>query len=94
MSLFKEKSWVVRLVDGYVLNDRVRASRCRDCLFTPQLVLGNNGDTNLMLYGCNISECKHVLIRVNLSENTRLLWTIESTQPEIELEKKLESVVC
>ena len=75
MNLIKEKSW---LVDGYVLNARVRSDRCKDCLFNPQMVSGNNDDPDLLLYGCDTVKCKHVLIRVNLAENNNPLWILRS----------------
>ncbi len=68
LGFVKEKSWSVRLVDGYVLNGQVRADQCAGCEATTKLVAGNNGDPDLVLFGCNGHKCKHTLIRVDLSQ--------------------------
>jgi hypothetical protein len=63
--LVKEKSWSVRLVDGYVQNNQITSEQCKGCDCVTKLVVGNNGDNNLVLYGCDGHKCKHTLIRMN-----------------------------
>ncbi|MCW4019314.1 MAG: hypothetical protein NWF00_11660 [Candidatus Bathyarchaeota archaeon] len=68
MSLTKPKSWSVNLVNGYLLNGEVRADHCKGCDGKTKLLIGNNGDPDLFLYGCNTHKCKHVLIRLKFDE--------------------------
>ena len=68
MSFPKEKSWSVKLVDGYVLNSQIRANRCKGCDYTSKLLVSNNGNPDLLLYGCNTHKCRHILIRMKFSE--------------------------
>ena len=66
----KEKSWTVKLVGGYVADNQVKSRLCKGCSSTAKLVVGNNFDPDLSLYGCNQHKCKHMLIRLKLhSEN-------------------------
>lgn len=71
LSIHKEKSWSVKLVEGSVLGDQVRAEQCKGCDRTPQLVIGNNDESNMLLYGCVSQKCRHSLIRVDLSRDPR-----------------------
>lgn len=64
LSIFKEKSWSVRLVDGYVLGDQVRGMQCDSCDGISKLVANNYGNPNMVLFGCNGRKCKHRLIRL------------------------------
>ena len=75
LSLIKEKSWSVKIVNGYVLNNQVRSDLCKDCAATPTLVVGNYGDPDLLLYGCNGHKCKHVLIRMKFSDADQTAFT-------------------
>ncbi len=62
--LFKEKSWSVKLVDGFVSADQVRAEHCTDCEGTCGVVVRHRGNPNLVLFGCERSKCQHKLIRL------------------------------
>jgi hypothetical protein len=62
--LVKEKSWSVRLVDGYVQNCQITSEQCKGCDCVTKLVVANNHDHNLVLYGCDGHKCKHTLIRM------------------------------
>ena len=66
--MYKEKSWSVKLVEGYVLNNLVRSNHCKGCDSTARLVVNNNGNPDLLLYGCNGHKCKHILIRMKFPE--------------------------
>jgi hypothetical protein len=68
LSLVKEKSWSVKLVNGYILNSQVKADHCKGCESTARLVAGNNDNPDLLLYGCYGHRCKHVLIRVRVPD--------------------------
>ena len=65
MSFYKVKSWSVKVVDGYILNNQVRSAQCKGCDSATKLVVGNNDDPNLILYGCGGHKCKHTLIRMD-----------------------------
>jgi len=67
MYSIKEKSWSVRLTFGHVLNGRVRSEYCGNCDSIAKLIIGNNDNSNLVLYGCAAKKCRHVLLRVNFS---------------------------
>jgi hypothetical protein len=60
----KEKSWSVRLVDGYILDNQVRGKNCGNCESVSKIVANNFSNPNLVLYGCNGHKCKHKLIRL------------------------------
>jgi len=64
LSIFKEKSWSVRLVDGYILGNQVRGMHCDNCDGISKLVANNFGNPNMVLFGCNGHKCKHRLIRL------------------------------
>lgn len=83
LNLAKEKSWSVKLVDGYVLGSQVRAERCRGCQATAKLVAGNDSDKNLVLFGCNSQKCRHMLIRMNLAESPDVLLTVSHPEENI-----------
>ena len=69
MYSIKEKSWSVRLAFGQVLNGRVRSEQCGNCDSVAKLIIGNNDDSNLVLYGCNSKSCKHILMRVDFTSS-------------------------
>lgn len=62
-SLLKEKSWSVKLVQGHISKDRVRASHCDTCQAACSLMVRNCSNPNLVLFGCSLSKCQHKLIR-------------------------------
>jgi hypothetical protein len=62
---FKEKSWSVLLVKGYVMNDQVRAVRCENCKSITEALTANHNNPNLLLYGCKDTKCKHRLVRLD-----------------------------
>ncbi len=80
---FKEKSWSVRLVEGYVLNDQVRAERCENCKSTAEVLAANHNNPNLLLYGCRDSKCKHRLVRVDLDDVISKKSVLETVNPSI-----------
>jgi|GEM_PF-1928248 len=61
----KEKSWSVLLIKGYVMNNQVRAERCENCRSTTEVLTANQGNPNLLLYGCKDSKCKHRMLRLD-----------------------------
>ena len=67
LSLFKEKSWSVKVVDGFITNNRVRTQQCENCDSTSYLVAINHADPNLTLFGCGNRKCKHILMRMRIS---------------------------
>lgn len=70
LSVFKEKSWSVRLVDGYILGNQVKGTHCDNCEGMSKLVANNFSNPNMVLFGCNGHKCKHRLIRLYFcSEN-------------------------
>ncbi len=75
LTLFKEKSWSVKLVNGFITNNRVRTQLCENCDSTSQIVVINNADPNLALYGCSNRKCKHILMRLKISS--------EAEEPEV-----------
>ena len=76
LCIVKEKSWSVKLVDGYVLDSQVRAERCRGCQATTKLVAGNDSDKDLVLFGCNSQKCRHMLIRMNVAKAPDVMLTV------------------
>jgi hypothetical protein len=66
----KEKSWSVRLIGGYLLNGMVRADLCKGCDASTSIVARNNGNPNLLLFGCNGNKCKHRLIRISFPSDS------------------------
>ena len=62
--LFKEKSWSVKLVDGFVSGSHVKATLCTGCPGASSLVVLKCGNPNMVLYGCEGSKCRHRLIKV------------------------------
>jgi hypothetical protein len=65
---FKEKSWSVLLVRGYILGDQVRSDCCQNCKSTCEVLRVNFGNPNLMLYGCSENKCKHKLLRLDFND--------------------------
>jgi hypothetical protein len=63
----KEKSWSVLLVKGYVSNDEVRAERCETCKSTSEALTSNQGNPNLLLYGCKDTKCKHRMLKLDFN---------------------------
>jgi hypothetical protein len=82
LQLIKEKSWVVRLVEGHVLRGEVSSDFCRECNLAPKLIIGNNGDENLLLYGCDTHQCKHIMLRVRLDQQ------VPSMSPMVQVEEE------
>ena len=76
LGFFREKSWAVRLVNGYILDSQVKADQCRDCDSNTKLVVSNNNDPDLLLYGCNGHKCKHILIRIKFPEENQTLLIV------------------
>lgn len=76
LGFFREKSWTVRLVNGYILDNQVRADQCRDCDSNTKLVVSSNSDPDLLLYGCKGHKCKHILIRVKFPEENQTPLTL------------------
>jgi hypothetical protein len=64
---FKEKSWSLKVIDGHVANNRVRAEQCVDCKSNCELVSYNRNNPNLVLYGCKGHKCKHTVIRLKFA---------------------------
>jgi len=64
LSLLKEKSWSIRLIDGYISGNQVRSKSCGNCESVSRLVANNYGDPNMVLYGCTGHKCKNKLIRL------------------------------
>ncbi len=62
----KEKSWSVKLIKGYILNNQVRNNYCGTCKSTSRPVAGNYNDPNIVLFGCNDRKCKHILMRMKI----------------------------
>jgi hypothetical protein len=62
--LTKEKSWSVRIVEGQLLDGKVRAKQCSQCKHSGNLVAIGRGNSNSTLYGCAENKCRHVLIYV------------------------------
>ncbi|MGA2386260.1 MAG: hypothetical protein ABSG33_06985 [Candidatus Bathyarchaeia archaeon] len=67
--IFKEKTWSVRLIKGYVLNNQVRAPQCENCNARTQALTTNFGNPNLYLYGCKESKCQHRLLRLDFDDD-------------------------
>jgi hypothetical protein len=65
--LIKEKSWSVRIVQGELLDGKVRAKQCLQCKHSCNLVAIECRNSNSILYGCSGSKCPHVLIHVKSS---------------------------
>ena len=63
----KEKTWSVRIVEGQLLEGKVRAKQCSQCKHSCDLVAIGCGNSNSILYGCAKSKCRHVLIHVEAS---------------------------
>ena len=79
LGFVKEKSWSVRLVNGYVANNQIRSENCKGCESITKLVVGNNGNNDLVLYGCGGHKCKHTLIRMKFgSRNSQSMLAIAS----------------
>jgi hypothetical protein len=65
--VIKEKSWSVRIVEGQLLEGKIRAKQYSQCKHSYDLVAIGCGKSNSILYGCVESKCKHVLIHVEAS---------------------------
>ncbi len=65
---FKENSWVVRLSEGFVVDNTVKGVNCHDCKSPRELLRINYGDPNLLLYACNDSKCQHKLLRLSFKQ--------------------------
>jgi hypothetical protein len=62
---YKEKSWSVLLIKGYVRNNQVRSERCENCRSTTEVLTANHGNPNLLLYGCKDTKCKHRMLKLD-----------------------------
>jgi hypothetical protein len=80
---YKEKSWSVLLVKGYVRNDQVRAERCENCKSTTEVLTTNHGNPNLLLYGCKDSKCKHRMLKLDFDADVSNTPTFENLQVHI-----------
>ncbi len=58
-----EKSWVVKLATGFLIDDHVKSPQCKGCNSTTEPILRNNHDGALFLFGCPNRKCRHTLIR-------------------------------
>ena len=63
----KDKSWSSRIVEGHLINGKVRAEQCVDCRSSCELVTFYRGDSNSILCGCKGHKCKHILIHVKFT---------------------------
>ncbi len=95
-SFSREKSWSVRLTNGYVLDGQVKSARCRGCERKPKLLIGNDNNPDLVLFGCEGSRCRHTLIRMNLrqaSEQKMLMIKLaEAKLMQAQIRKKSEGI--
>jgi hypothetical protein len=82
LCFYKVKSWSVKVVDGYILNNQVRSVQCKGCDSATKLVVGNNDDPNLILYGCGGHKCKHTLIRMDFGAANS--WAAAAAKATIE----------
>ena len=81
----KEKSWSVKLLSGFISNNQVRSDKCKGCASSTQLIVGNNDDPNLALWGCNGHKCKHILIRMKF-EPQNFAEIVAFSQPVTDIE--------
>jgi hypothetical protein len=65
LNSFREKSWSVLLVEGYVSNDEVRGERCQNCKSKTEVLTANFNNPNLLLFGCKDTKCKHRFLRLD-----------------------------
>ena len=63
----KEKYWEVKLVNGFIEDSHVRSTKCENCNSKSEVVVRNNADPDLALFGCNNRKCKHALIRMKIN---------------------------
>lgn len=68
LSPFKEKSWSVLLIKGYVSNDQLRAAQCANCKSTAYALTVNFGNPNLFLFACRDSKCRHRMLRFDFGD--------------------------
>jgi len=73
LSPFKEKSWSILLVRGYVLDDQVRALQCENCKSITHVLTANFGNPNLILFGCTEAKCRHRLLRLDFDDAACLM---------------------
>ena len=64
----KKNSGSVILVEGFLLNNRVRTEHCKDCVSSAKVIVGNLSNPNLVLFGCNSQKCRQNLIRLEIVE--------------------------
>jgi hypothetical protein len=64
LGLLNEKSWSIRLIDGYISGNQVKSKSCGNCESVSRLVANNFSDPNMVLYGCTGHKCKNKLIRL------------------------------
>jgi hypothetical protein len=80
---YREKSWSVLLVKGYVRNDQVRAERCENCKSTTEVLTANHGNPNLLLYGCKDSKCKHRMLKLDFDAGVSNIQPFEDLPASI-----------
>jgi hypothetical protein len=79
---FKEKSWSVLLIKGYVMNDQVRAERCENCRSTTEKLTANQGNPNLLLYGCKDIKCRHRMLKLDFDADVSKKRCFEDVAPQ------------
>jgi len=65
----KEKPWSIRIVQGQLVNGKVKIEQCAECKHSCELITFGCGNANSILYGCTGNKCKHVLIHVKFSSD-------------------------
>ena len=81
----KEKSWSVKVIDGYSSDDigSIKTSRCGDCMSKPVLIAVNPSNPRLVLLGCQDCKCLHKVIRYetwhSLGKSSSGGWEIGET---------------
>jgi len=88
---FKEKSWSVLLIKGYVSNDQVRGTRCENCKSTTEVLTANHNNPNLLLYGCKDTKCKHRLLRLDFNSGVSKKSLIDNIQTPISSQEAYSS---
>ena len=62
------KTWSVRLIKGYVLNDQVKATQCANCKSTAYALAVNFSNPNLFLFACRDAKCRHRMLRFDFDD--------------------------
>lgn len=85
-----EKSWVVRLTEGFLAGDQVRSLQCNGCGLKTVPILANNADGGLFLFGCPNRKCRHMLIRFKFPPEPRLALPV-AADPSVSFHVLAES---